>query len=341
MNKIILPNQPQKLAVIDFLRGYSIFTIVLMHLLLNYNLPSWLSKASMFGGAGVHVFIFVSGFGLYLSYLNNPLSYKDFLRKRFGRIYWPMAIICLITAFWMYYQGQSVLMPLLGNLLLFKMFVPSLEDSMGTQMWFISTIIQFYLTWPLIVKLINIKWGGWIALAISLIWSTFVGLSGLGVERIWNSFFLQYLWEFCLGMKIAELYNCKRFSSLETPKWKYLIPACVLGVVMTGVMGVAGLPWKLYNDIPSLIGYVSMALIIYKIRVLPINRFFSYTNRFSYEWYLVHILVFQIVQQYTADMLSDWLEILLCLSISYTSAWAYSLLWRHKKKPIINHLLIN
>ena len=143
--------------MIDFLRGYSIFTIVLMHLLLNYDLPFWLSKMSLFGGTGVHVFILVSGFGLYLSYLNNPLSYKDFLRKRFGLIYWPMAIICLITAIWMYYQGQSVLMPLLGNLFLFKMFVYELESSMGGQMWLISTIIQFYIAWPLIVRLINIK----------------------------------------------------------------------------------------------------------------------------------------------------------------------------------------
>jgi len=104
-------------------------------------------------------------------------------------------------------------------------------------------------------------------------------------------------------MKIAELYNCKHFSALETPKWKYLIPACVLGVVLTGVMGIAGLPWKLYNAIPSLVGYTSIDMMIYKIGVLPINRFFSYTNRSAYEWYLVHILVFQIVQRYTAGIL--------------------------------------
>lgn len=48
-------------------------------------------------------------------------------------------------------------MPLLGNLFLFKMFVPELESSMGGQMWFISTIIQFYIAWPLIVKLIKLN----------------------------------------------------------------------------------------------------------------------------------------------------------------------------------------
>lgn len=150
----------QKLNLIDFLRGFSISTIVLFHLFQNYLLPSWLMKAISFGGAGVHVFILCSGFGLYLSYLNKPLSYQAFLKKRFGRIYWPMAIVCLVTSCWMLFQGQEVLMPLLSNLFLFKMFVPELESSMGGQMWFISTIIQFYIAWPLIVKLININRGG-------------------------------------------------------------------------------------------------------------------------------------------------------------------------------------
>ena len=99
-----------------------------MHLVQSYSLPTWAMKTSSFRGAGVHVFILCSGFGLYLSYLNRPLGYKDFLRKRFGRIYWSMAVVCLATAVWMLYQGKEVLMPLLGNLFLFKMFVPILHS---------------------------------------------------------------------------------------------------------------------------------------------------------------------------------------------------------------------
>ena len=57
----------------------------------------------------------------------------------------------------MIFLQKDVLMPLFGNLLLFKMFVPELESSMGGQMWFISTIIQFYLAWPLAVRLINLN----------------------------------------------------------------------------------------------------------------------------------------------------------------------------------------
>ncbi len=321
----------KKLDVVDFLRGYSIFTIVLMHLVQSYPLPSWLIKATSFGGAGVHVFILCSGFGLYLSYLNKPLGYKDFLRKRFGRIYWPMAFVCIATALWMLYQGKEVLMPLLGNLLLFKMFVPELESSMGGQMWFVSTIIQFYIAWPLIVRLINVKWGGWIALAISLLWSTTVGLLGYAEERVWNSFFLQYLWEFCLGMKLAKIY-VEHPEALAIPKWKYLFPVCLIALALTGVMGWAGFPWRLYNDIPSLIGYTALAMMVYKAGVGLINRFFSYTNRFSYEWYLVHILVFQLVMYVTKDRMAPSVEILLCLMLSYVAAMGYAQFFVKRKK---------
>lgn len=185
----------KRLDIVDFLRGFSIFTIVLMHLVQCYPLPGFLMKASSMGGAGVHVFILCSGFGLYLSSLYNPMKYGRFLKRRFTKVYIPYVLVVLISA--LYFGlvcGQDVLMPLLGSVFLFKMFVPSLECAFGGQMWFVSTIIQFYLFYPLIVKMLEKKKG--ISLLISLCWATFTALTGLAEERIWNSFFLQYLWEF-------------------------------------------------------------------------------------------------------------------------------------------------
>lgn len=43
----------KRLDIVDFLRGFSIFTIVLMHLVQCYPLPGFLMKASSMGGAGV------------------------------------------------------------------------------------------------------------------------------------------------------------------------------------------------------------------------------------------------------------------------------------------------
>ena len=316
----------RKLDVVNFLRGYSISTIVIMHLVGMLGISGIWEKAAAFGGAGVHVFILCSGFGLYLSYLRKPLGYIAFLKKRFTRIYMPMAVLCVATAVWMACMGREWFIPLWGNLLLFKMFVPELESSMGGQRWFGSTIIQFYLAWPLIVKLFN-TWGGVkLALIISLLWSTTVGLLGYAEERVWNSFFLQYLWEFCLGMKMAEIYHDNP-KALEVPRWKYLLTLCVAGVGLTGIMGFAGWPWKLYNDIPSLMGYMSLALIIYKVGIKPLNRLLEWTNRFSYEWYLVHMLVFDIIFYCIGYNVPIAVVFVLCLLLSYSTAIAYSRIW--------------
>jgi len=101
--------------------------------------------------------------------------------------------------------------------------------------------------------------------------------------------------------------------------------------MMTGVWGFS---WKLYNDIPSLIGYTSFALIVYKFGINQINKFFVFTNKFSYEWYLVHILIFQIVMFLLNDTVPNAMEFIICLVLSYCVAWGYSFLWI-KKKSII------
>ncbi|MDE7089340.1 MAG: acyltransferase family protein, partial [Prevotella sp.] len=111
-----------KFVVINFLRGFAIFSIVLMHCLQGY-LDGILCKAASFGGAGVHVFILCSGFGLYLSYLNKPLGYWEFLRKRFGKVYMPYVVVIGFYVLW--YLVTSVEIEwnaVVSHLFLYKMF---------------------------------------------------------------------------------------------------------------------------------------------------------------------------------------------------------------------------
>lgn len=148
------------LKLIDYLRGYSIFTIVLMHLCQG-NLTGVLSKAILFGGAGVHVFIMCSGLGLYLSDLRKPLKYKDFLKRRFSKVWVPYAIAVVLWGVWLLMiSGVFPIKEIASHLFLYKMFSTELDTSLCYPYWFISTIIQFYLAWPLIVKIFRKKWGG-------------------------------------------------------------------------------------------------------------------------------------------------------------------------------------
>lgn len=84
-----------RIKIVDYLRGYSIFTIAIMHLIMGH-LTGVSFKISMFGGAGVHVFILCSGFGLYLSYLGSPMNYGEFLKRRFGKVWIPYAIAVML-----------------------------------------------------------------------------------------------------------------------------------------------------------------------------------------------------------------------------------------------------
>ena len=87
-----------KIEVIDFIRGYSILSIVIFHYCQSIALSPLFAKAINFGGTGIHTFLFASGFGLYLSHLQKPMVYRDFLKKRFTKVYIPYIAIVTLTA---------------------------------------------------------------------------------------------------------------------------------------------------------------------------------------------------------------------------------------------------
>ena len=320
----------KKYAIVNFLRGYSIFTIALMHLVMS-SMTGVLSKATAFGGAGVHVFILCSGFGLYLSHLRKPLGYVDFLKRRFGKVWIPYAIAVLFWGIWLLIsKGLFPIREVASHLLLYKMFSTELDTSLCYPYWFISTIVQFYLLWPLIVRAFRLCGGFFMFLFISLAWSTIVGILGLEEERPWGSFFLQYLWEFGLGMWIAE--RCiktdgKGEKLMEIPAYKcwWLISGAVVGMGLSAFMAWNGGVLKLYNDIPSLVGYLSIALLIYKIGLKMVNKFFEWSNNFSYELYLIHSMVYNII----AYLLSSYFPLFVLLVVKIMAAYvlAYGYKW--------------
>ena len=287
------------------------------------------NKALAFGGAGVHVFILCSGLGLYLSYLHKPLGYKDFLWKRFTKIYIPYAVAVLLWGIWMIREtGIFPIREVISHLLLYKMFSEELDTSLCYPYWFISTIIQFYLVWPLIVRLVKNRGGYFVALAISLSWSTIVGIFGYEEMRPWGSFFLQYLWEFCLGMWIADkIFNRDEIGKIAISpgqwKWWWLLCSAAIGMGLTGLMAWNGGVLKLYNDIPSLVGYLAVLLIIYKAGIRIVNSFFIWASKFSYELYLVHSLVFVVLEFCLMDYIPLYLLLTICLVTAYVTGLCY------------------
>lgn len=145
----------QRIEYIDFSKGFAIFTIILAHYSQPYCSGIW-ENGVMLGGTGVHLFFLISGFGLGLSYQNTNAI--DFYKKRFSKILIPYYIfiitVYLINTTYKIYPKDG-LYALLGHLLLYKMFDETIINSFGYHLWFISTIVQFYIIFPLLIFLKN------------------------------------------------------------------------------------------------------------------------------------------------------------------------------------------
>lgn len=282
--------------VISFVRGFSILTIVLMHLIQGYirSCPSIITKAAAIGGTGVHVFFFCSGFGLYLSYLRKPIGFVDFIRKRMVKIYFPYIIVVFISALVPFMFNGNHVRAFLSHLFLYKMFIPEYESSFGNQFWFISTLIQLYVIFIPLCK-IKRKLGDKffiVTFATSIIWWIFTGITGLCNERIWGSFFLQYLWEFSLGMIIAQ--RLEEGKNIEYSN-KSLFLVAVFGITIAAIASLKGGVLNAFNDIFAMSGYLSLSLFIYLFKCNWMKKLFLFISSISYELYLVHVLVFKVI----------------------------------------------
>ena len=291
----------QKIEVIDFIKGYSILSIVLFHYFQGISLSPLLSKAINFGGTGIHSFLFASGFGLFLSHLQKPLPYGDFLKRRFTKIYIPYVLVVTVTAL------ISLAIPLYKNswnayfshVFFYKMFDNDLIGTYGYQLWFISTIIQFYLLFPLIVWLRErIPGNGflWVGLCFSWSWALIILLLHKEGLRNWNSFFLMYLWEFMLGMYCAQIYLEKKFSFWNIRK-TVLIGISIAGLTIYSLMAFSlGPAGKVFNDLPGLFGYAALCVFIYALHINWVNRFIFFTAKISFSIFLIHFLILNLVQ---------------------------------------------
>lgn len=197
---------------IGYSKGFSILAIVLFHLISIYcnTLPPLIRKASVVGGFGIFVFFLCSGYGLYYSRLSKPCSAGEYLKKRVKKVYLPYIIIILVTACIPFtYMGTNHIAAVCSHVFLYKMFFEEFIQSFGVQMWYVSTIFQFYFLFPLLCR-IKARIGGKMLLLVSVVlsavWMLLTGLFSANAPKVWYSCFLTFLWIFVIGMLLAEKY---------------------------------------------------------------------------------------------------------------------------------------
>ncbi len=291
----------ERIEIVDFARGFSMSMVIFSHAFMQWSTAPILAALVSLGGAGVHLFIMLSGFTLANS---RQVSAVDFFKRRFIKILIPYyicvtAIFILNAFFYLYADGMY---SWLGHIFLFKMFDERIITSFGHHFWFVSTIIQLYAVYPLLAWCKE-KYGiralfiG--SLALSVTWWIWLAYTGLHTQRIYGSFFLQYLWEFALGMVFAGAYQ------KGVQLWNAsLVKIAIIGVIALGLYGVLSVSGtglgKVFNDIPALVGYVCGCIVCFRLlSVFPAGKnAMNFIGRHSYVIYLWHGLVLRVLRGY-------------------------------------------
>ena len=114
--------------------------------------------SSYLGHYGVQLFIFISSYGLYMSYKDRDIEWLSFLKKRISKLY-PTLLIGLAFVFllivlhsYSFPSGYQVKTGLMKLTLLYN-FVPNEAISLSGPWWFFSVIVQLYAVFPILLKL--------------------------------------------------------------------------------------------------------------------------------------------------------------------------------------------
>ncbi|OGE18704.1 hypothetical protein A2967_02070 [Candidatus Daviesbacteria bacterium RIFCSPLOWO2_01_FULL_41_32] len=137
--------------VTNQLKGLAIFAVVFSHIsLFLFYEPKFLYPYNVLAGVGVNLFLFLSGFGLTVSYLKSPLSPVDFYKKRLSKLFIPLWIV--ITAVLLIdFLALGRTYPLSEIIHAFLGFYPRADVSINldSPLWYFSLIFFYYLLFPL------------------------------------------------------------------------------------------------------------------------------------------------------------------------------------------------
>ena len=227
----------------DYLRAFAILAVLAIHVSgLFTNIPEINSLMitniviDIFTHFAVPLFLFISGFLLYLKY-NRNYSVKEFAKKRFFRIIPPYLIFTVFYLFiWVILLG--ILTGVYNWPSVSQIIYAFFTGGAWYHLWFFLIIIELYLFYPIIVKIYHFFEDTnreWLFLLLALIlqsgWQIFGSYfqpQVMGYELdITNMVFFCRLVYFAL-----RIYVCNHFTEIKEKVekksiWMYVLPVIV------------------------------------------------------------------------------------------------------------------
>lgn len=309
---------------VDGLRGIAIIFIILGHL-----------NSLDFVTGGVNFFFVISGYLITHIVLKSDLKVLNFYKTRFNKLYPSIFIISIITILLFFLIGdlvnwsiifRSFITTLIG---VFNFYLIILGDVYGQSrylnpflhFWALCVIIQFYLTFPFILKIIffikrKINLGYGFVFFILFLFSLILFFCSFFYK---NSFLFDFYsplgryWQFLLG-------SCLYFFFIFKNKYFFENFAIYLAVILF-------LMWQLDLEIfynwryTQILLTVSALLFLYSKQMNFINKILSiqplrYLGKISFEIYIIHMPIIYFISTWF-DAGASLISIILIVLFGY------------------------
>ncbi len=305
------------------LKGFAILAIIFSHI--GYFLSTdtrFLFPFSILAGVGVDLFLFLSGFGLTISALKQPLSILGFYKKRLKKLFLPMwffLVIFILLDFFILKKSYSITEVVQS----FAGFFPKADLflNIDSPLWYFSIIFFYYLIFPLFF------WGGRFKylspLIIGLISYLFLLLPIHVSVSVWYLYKLHYL-AFPLGMLFSILISDNNLSKFHLLFKRIFVPAklkYIYVILFIFIFGYTAINSGVGQDknIQQLISLITCFSIIYIFVVKDWEfKIFNILGKYSYEIYLIHwplLYRYGILYQFFPAYLSTYIYLVIFVGL--------------------------
>ncbi len=279
------------------LKGLAILMVIFGHI--GYFLVSdnrFLVPLSNYSGVGVDLFLVLSGYGLVASALKKPLTRWQFYRKRFFKVFIPVAVTILLLLLTDYFFVHRSF-PLILNIKNLLGFFPTadLYKDIDSPLWFITPLLAYYIIFPLIFSR-RFPFLSALVLLVLARWFALQDISGLlsatpGVANLYQL----HLLSFPVGMAVAALANKPPWLIQQIGKLRQFLDSRVWRWFF-GILALLILTYTLqYTAVGQ--GWVkewsvsicsSLALVLLFVAKKIEFKFFSFIGAISFELYMIH-----------------------------------------------------
>ncbi len=286
------------------LKGLLSLSIIAFHIQFNTDI-AFLSLFNSWGAPVVSIFLFISGYGLIVSYKKRGENYLNvFLKQRLLRILFPFLLVTFIYLGLAYLDSGVLKTNICYDLVVYGM--TPLPYS-----WFVVAILVLYLVFYVVFKFLKAKDKNKLlyvsVISVLLVWAAIWA----NYERCW----WVTTFAFCTGLFYGFYEDF--FVKIAFNKWCKIASLPVVALVVGGVivLHIEPLLCLAYIAIPLLV------LTLTRYSGFPRTKLVMFLGEISYEIYLLHGIGIELLRGYHFYIKSDYLYVLAVYTLTIVCAY--------------------